>query len=383
VQRHASIALVWLAALALPGCAVDRDLGQQDGGTHPAGWADPESDGFHGDSLEASGYPLADCRGCHGQDYGGGAVAVACTTSGCHARDNGPENCGTCHGDKETGPLPEGSNAHTVHQAYCNSCHQVPARFDTPGHADGTVDLVFSGLAVTGGRTPAWDADARGCTDVYCHQGDSPVWDADVTLDCAGCHDTPAIHARWIRVVDETTCAGCHQGSPATGHLDGQLTLAVSGCTACHGDDGPAPPAALDGSTAPSSPGVGAHQRHLDATLPGRIGRTAECTACHTVPTELFAAGHLDDSAPADVNVDIGNYDPATQSCTAWCHVDGTPVWTDDSGAARACDACHGFPPEKTLSGGPHPVVAGDLAACLSCHTFTPTTHVDGEATFQ
>ncbi len=382
MRRHGSIVLVWLAALAAPACSVDRDRDPQDGDTHPAGWADPESAAFHGGALETSGYPLADCQGCHGADYAGGPVGVACTSSGCHDREDGPENCGTCHGDKETGPLPDG-NAHMVHQAYCNNCHQVPVQFESPGHADGTVDLVFSGLASAGGRNPAWNQEAGSCSDVYCHQGDSPPWEQDVTLDCAGCHDTPTIHARWARVVDETTCASCHAPSPAEGHLNGQLTLSVSGCTACHGDDGPAPPSALDGSTEPSSPGVGAHQRHLDASLPDRIGRTVACTTCHTVPSELLSAGHLDSSSPADVDLDIGGYDPATRSCTTWCHVDGTPVWTDDSGAARACGACHGFPPETTLSGGPHPVVAADPDACLSCHTFTPTTHVDGEATFK
>ena len=54
------------------------------------------------------------------------------------------------------------------------------------------------------------------------------------------------------------------------------------------------------------------------------------------------------------------------------------PVWTDASGAARACDACHGFPPVLTRQGTPHTSAPPALAACLGCHPFSPEAHVDG-----
>ncbi len=374
------IALAGLLTLAVVGCAEERERDPSEG-THAAGWADPASAGFHGDDLQARGYPLAECRGCHGQDYGGGAVDVSCRGAGCHTEEGGPEFCGTCHGGAD-GPMPD-SGRHATHEAFCADCHQVPDRVDSPGHIDGDVDLVFAGLARADGRAPSWDAEARGCSDVYCHQSGAPSWDDATPLDCNGCHDTPAIHGRFARVVAEDTCAGCHQGSPATGHVDGAVQLAVDGCTGCHGSDTPAPPTALDGATAATDLRVGAHRRHLDGSLADRIADPIPCTTCHDVPATLFAAGHLDDAAPADVDVDIGDYDPAAGTCTSWCHGDATPAWNDASGAARQCGACHEFPPTTTSWGGPHPTVAPDVDECRTCHVFDPATHVDGEVSLQ
>ena len=367
-------------AIAPGGCTDERER-EAGSGMHPIGWAEVDSGTFHGDDLRERQYPLAECRACHGEDYAGGPVSVSCTTGGCHEKPGGPEFCGTCHGDAE-GPMPA-NGRHATHAAFCGDCHQVPSQVSAAGHIDGTVDVVLTGLAAAGGRNPTWDEGSRSCSDVHCHQGDSPSWDDATPLSCSGCHDTPAIHARFARVVNRDTCAGCHRGSPATGHLDGVLELDVEGCTGCHGASNPAPPTALDGATDPGDRAVGAHQRHVDASLPDRMGKAVACAACHVVPDELDSPGHLDDSAPAEVDVVVGDYEPVAGTCTVWCHGDASPAWTDDSGAARACGACHGFPPETTFSGGPHPTVAADPDACLSCHDFTPATHVDGEVTLK
>ncbi|HTM20684.1 MAG TPA: hypothetical protein VL172_09260, partial [Kofleriaceae bacterium] len=194
---HAAARIATLA-LALAACTVDRDRPPADLGAHPDGWADAQSPQFHAVALAQifagphDGNPLLECQGCHGADYAGGNVGVACTSSGCHTQEGGPEACTTCHGDGTT-PRPT-TGRHADHQAFCTECHQVPAQFDSPGHADGSVDLVFSGLATVGTNNPAWDAQARACTTDYCHQGDSPSWDSDTQLDCSGCHDTDAIH---------------------------------------------------------------------------------------------------------------------------------------------------------------------------------------------
>jgi predicted CxxxxCH...CXXCH cytochrome family protein len=129
---------------------------------------------------------------------------------------------------------------------------------------------------------------------------------------------------------------------------------------------------------------VGAHQRHIDPLLPGRIGKVVACARCHDVPPDVLSPGHLDTSAPADVDVVLGAYEAATQSCVVDCHFDRDPgpVWTDDSGAARACGACHDFPPVLTRIGTRHPTTPPDQAVCLQCHAFSPATHVDGEVTF-
>jgi hypothetical protein len=165
-------------------------------------------------------------------------------------------------------------------------------------------------------------------------------------------------------------------------HVNGTVDLAATiACDTCHGH-GPlgAPAPALDGSTDPTSRGVGAHQRHLDPSLPDRMGHVVDCATCHPVPASVTTPGHLD-QAPTAVSLPQGGaYDPATGSCVVSCHWNKTPgpVWTDESGDARACDACHGFPPVLMRNGTLHTAAQPVLSACLACHPVSPETHVDG-----
>jgi predicted CxxxxCH...CXXCH cytochrome family protein len=365
--------------LLLVGCEIPRERPAGDG-YHPAGWAQKDSPRFHGTVLRATGDKLGDCQACHGADYKGGAVGVGCTASGCHTR--GVEDCGTCHGGP-AGPRPA-TGAHERHGRFCAECHHVPGAVQ--GHIDGVAEVVFAGLATAGGKSPSWDPAAQTCSQTYCHVDASPVWKKpeDTTTPCDACHgEPPASHARWSFVATPSGCGSCHPVPPDPAHIDGKLDVdPAMRCDACHGK-GPlgAPPPALDGSTSPSARGVGAHRRHLDETLDDRMGRVVPCAACHSVPASIGAAGHLDTSAPADVALaGGGSYDAATLTCVVGCHWDRNPgpVWTDATGAARACDSCHGFPPAFTRKGTPHTPVQPSLAACLACHPFAPATHVDG-----
>jgi predicted CxxxxCH...CXXCH cytochrome family protein len=296
-------------------------------------------------------------------------------------------SCSTCHHSGDDPYPPTG--AHIAHRAYCDACHVVPLRYDAPGHLDrGAQTIVhFAAIAVGGGHSPSWDPAGARCKDTYCHGGrDTPPWTAPMPLACNGCHDAPpASHARFGRI-DVGACASCHPMPPDDHHVDGKVDLLPSvGCATCHGA-GPrgAPPPALDGSSDPTTRGAGAHRRHLDETLVDRIGRVAPCESCHVVPKTPADPGHLG-SPPAKVQLASGgSYDPGSLRCINACHFDRAPGprWTDASGAARACDACHGFPPDRTRAGTPHPSVTSDLATCLTCHVYGPTTHVDGVVDF-
>jgi predicted CxxxxCH...CXXCH cytochrome family protein len=371
-----------LVTVLLSGCTVARDL-SPGAGEHPAGWADPQSPAFHGLWLAANGDQLAPCQLCHGANYEGGAVGVSCTSQGCHTQPGGPDFCGTCHGGP-AGPLPA-TAAHALHAAYCSDCHVVPATVDAPGHITGTAQVTFSGLARADGAMPVWSAPLQQCSNVYCHLSQDPIWQTPpAVVPCDTCHgDPPASHALWSRVATKASCATCHPVPPAATHVDGIVELnAGVACDACHGS-GPlgAPPPGLDGSTDPTSPGVGAHQAHLDPAFPGRMAKVVDCTTCHPVPASITTPGHLDHGAPATVILPQGGaYDPGVQSCTVWCHWNKIPgpVWTDASGDALACDACHGFPPVLMRDGQPHTASQPVLSACLACHIFTPATHVDG-----
>jgi hypothetical protein len=109
------------------------------------------------------------------------------------------------------------------------------------------------------------------------------------------------------------------------------------------------------------------------------MGHVVDCATCHPVPASVTAPGHLD--APTAVSLpQEGTYDAGTRSCNVGCHWSKSPgpAWTDDSGDARACGACHAFPPVLMRNGTLHTVVQPVLSACLACHPFSPATHVDG-----
>ena len=228
---------------------------------------------------------------------------------------------------------------------------------------------------------PSFDDASQTCSAVYCHGGRSTVWESG-KLGCDACHgDPPGSHGQFA--TSATDCTTCH-GSMAT-HVDGKLDLVSVGCAGCHGKgpDG-APPPGLGGSM--TSPAVGAHARHLDPTLPDRMGHVARCDACHTVPTSIDSPGHVDDLAPADVTLRTDeSYDAGERRCVVACHwnKDPGPRWDDTSGLPRACDACHGFPPLKTRTGATHPPAAPSLTVCVTCHVFDPSTHVNGTVDFQ
>ncbi|MCA9550587.1 MAG: CxxxxCH/CxxCH domain-containing protein, partial [Myxococcales bacterium] len=150
--------------------------------------------------------------------------------------------------------------------------------------------------------------------------------------------------------------AGCGEKAPESPR--------EGGCRSCHGDlKSPAPPKALDGSEDPSSPGVGAHRAHLFGI---GLSKPVACTECHIEPETVDAPGHIDTDPPAELTwgplaTALGQapeWDRATLTCVnTYCHgatLSGgnmkTPAWTDTTGDATECGACHGDPPPD-----PHP----------------------------
>lgn len=375
IRSRYAIGLVLAAgATTLVHCEDERGLPDNPTGIHVAGYADPDATTFHGTELREGGFPLDDCRECHGDDLTGSLGITSCTEAGCH--EQGVDACDTCHGFRG-GPLPR-TGAHLAHDVECTTCHVLPNPAFNDLHPNGEAEVQLTGFAAHDDANPMWDAGNQTCSDVYCHGGRNIAWQAvPGSLDCDTCHDAPpAWHAQFS--ASPADCETCH--SP-DGHIDGNFDVEALACDSCHGS-GPlgAPPAGLDGSTEPSSPSVGAHARHLDATLPDRIGAVAECNDCHEVPASLEAEGHIDDSAPADVRLWSGLYDPDTQRCVTGCHYDRDPgpTWTDDSGAARDCGACHDAAPTKKADGSAHAITQPDPDQCLLCHAFSPETHVNG-----
>jgi len=327
-----------------------------------------------------------------------------------------------------------GVGAHDVHLAGgglgapvpCEACHRVPDAAADAGHMDDPLpaEIRFSGLALTGGVKPTigipLDEDGGKapfdpfsvvtCDNLYCHgatlsggQAVAPDWngpekDLARFSACGACHGypPPAPHP------DSSQCSDCHGDVVAADgtvvdpsrHVDGALDVSgAQSCTACHGGGGsPAPPTDLAGNSDPASPGVGAHRAHLEAAH--GLSSVVACEQCHLVPGTVDQAGHLDGDPGAELIfgslASLGGlspaWDPVTGQCAnVYCHgadrpggAEQQPIWTDVDGSARACGACHGYPPPA-----PHP----DSSQCSDCHdTATPEggidkpeQHVDGQ----
>lgn len=213
------------------------------------------------------------------------------------------------------------------------------------------------------------------------------------------------------------TCKTCHGPSYAGGSVVNESCMASAchvdrngaakspeACNTCHGDFrapasdalSAAPPRSIDGSTANTAPGVGAHQKHL-AT--GTLGKSVKCAECHRIPAVWDAPGHIDADVRAEVIFTdtlaglttgdgtlkpVPSYDRSTSSCNnVYCHGNWrirratsayqfaytdsamvgakyAPRWTAGS-AGATCGLCHAIPP------GGHSDYAS--SACGSCHT--------------
>jgi len=345
--------------------------------------------------------------------------------------EGGAKDCDSCHGSGGVAAPPKdlsgntlvtalGVGAHRVHLGggdvsralACSECHAVPAKVEDPGHTDSALpaEVALVGVAQSDNRTPIWDRKAKRCADAWCHSpskpAPSPEWTSDAgRLPCTGCHQTPppAPHPQM------TDCSRCHGAvvndddktiKDRSKHVDGVVDVVVpQGCDGCHGSTtNPAPPSDLAGNTATTSPGVGAHQKHL---LGSGLARKVGCGECHVVPATWDAKGHTDTAGPAELTfggvATTGGAAPVYTTAgtceKSYCHGDAfpggkpsggsltKPKWTQVDGSQAPCGGCHALPPPF-----PHTT----LSDCQMCHknidsSFKfkgPDTHVDGVATF-
>jgi predicted CxxxxCH...CXXCH cytochrome family protein len=387
---------------------------------HTPEWTDPASGGFHAFSANRG---LEGCRSCHGADLAGGTAGVGC--GGCHDRNlpagvaTWSRNCTMCHGgtNDATGAPPKATwgnagdavriGAHGLHVARaidCGTCHVKPDDALSAGHVDGpTATVTFSGLAIAGGLQPVWSRAGATCASTYCHgsftggnAAYAPVWTAPSASACGTCHGLPpgGTHPA------SAACGSCHDGYTATSvnaalHVNGAVDVLSLTCTSCHGDRtraataqnpqlAAAPPLDASGNEATSAPGVGAHQRHLQA---GAAGNAMTCTECHGVPASMTHANGTADVAFGPLATASGALSPAWDGAaltcaSTYCHgsfrggnAANAPVWT--AARASACGTCHGAPPPASTG---HP----QNASCGGCHrgytqvSVNAATHLDG-----
>ncbi len=216
-----------------------------------------------------------------------------------------------------------------------------------------------------------------------------------IAVHAAGWTDTASadFHGKAIEAAgwDMSSCQTCHGPDYSGGTSQVSCETCHSGaggpenCASCHGSAGSnAPPRDLAGNSATSAPGVGAHAKHV---LGGTLGPKVWCYECHTVPTSVSAAGHVDSDLPAEVPMDgplartatgglspIPVHDAGTLTCAnTYCHgnwkfrksdspmkfvyvdsvmtgANASPAWTGGAPEA-ACGTCH-----ARSAGGPRAV---------------------------
>jgi hypothetical protein len=196
----------------------------------------------------------------------------------------------------------------------------------------------------------SFDATTNLCA-VACHDAGGnrprPTWTDVAPVGCNDCHKSPpAGHFAG-------PCTQCHQEANATGtalsggalHLDGRAELGNGNgtCGACHG------------TGSDPWPNTFAHAGHENPTITTPVA----CSDCHPVPETVLSPGHLD----GVVNIEFSGRATERGAQPVWngfsclntaCHGANltdppavVPVWTDPSGAAAACGACHGIPPTQ------------------------------------
>jgi predicted CxxxxCH...CXXCH cytochrome family protein len=385
---------------------VECRLAYFDSPMHGGGVLNPnDKTEFHGTELKRSHWDLEACARCHGADFAGGKASASCLN--CHT--NGPTACQTCH---RSDPV---SGAHLTHSkapvterpSRCNDCHRVPLVWNEPGHlftADGRpverAVVTFGAAASVDGGIPMWDG--VGCSSVACHGGGfddtqarqpRPQWvnPTPATTQCNSCHGTPPSNHG-----PEQRCELCHARVAASGltlidkirHLDGVVDVGNGSgtCAACHADGKTIPFADTEGSTDTSLVTVGAHDSHLHA--PHALSAPMACGECHRIPLQVMDPGHIDNMPPAQVFPSDGQhglawadnttpaFDPATVTCTTYCHGGGeklqrdtsvsisrAPRWTDVGSGAASCARCHGIPPQDNAH-----TAEMTLNGCVECH---------------
>lgn len=295
----------------------------------------------------------ARCSGtyCHGATLSGGA-----TTAPVWTQQGGAQvACGSCHGLPPSDGHEQNPNCYGCHPTVdANRKIIAPAQ-----HIDGFVQAAGKGHPDGYGEGsvhgPDFFATPQVCT--VCH---GATLDGGTAKSCAsaGCHDPG-----W-----KTDCTRCHGGTDTqTG----------------------APPAAVDGATSTSVPGVGRHTSH---TTTGASHAAYECKTCHQVPTDVLSPGHIGPS-PAELTftglAQGSRYDASTHTCSGvYCHGDGrgaggSAVWTGT--LSGGCGACHA---ETPPSGRHRKHVVDKKYSCATCHSCVvnaskqvtdPARHVDGK----
>ncbi len=193
------------------------------------------SGNYHTKYIRQNQYDILSCQSCHGQKYdGAGVKEKSCLT--CHNKQDGPENCGTCHSAVKATAWKGlfGKNNIGVHQSHmnteiaCNSCHIIPVRLLSNGHlgSDNKAEVKFDTITYIA-NNQIYNSNNQTCSNTYCH-GNFKGGNGNVSVTwtdgsgnaakCGSCHGD----------VTKTTLE--EKAFPKTGHPN----IGSMKCNQCH-----------------------------------------------------------------------------------------------------------------------------------------------------
>ncbi len=375
------------------------------------GWDDTLSADFHGAYLKSVGFNAKTCQECHAQNYQGGTSGVSCFkchTQYPHATSWVDTTSANFHG--------LALKAANFNLQLCQPCHAQNFQGGASGVSCYTCHSLYPHLS---GWSQSTSSAFHG-VEIMTNQ-----WNMN---GCKTCHGA---NYSGIATGSNVSCmsSGCHVDA-----LGNQKS--PEACNTCHGTFNAlasniilwAPPRDVSGDTLTTARGVGAHQPHLQATF----GKPLQCQECHTVPAQVYVAGHLDSyPSPAKVlmNDTLANlvsangtfvphpaYNATQLQCNnTFCHgnwqvqkasapsdrqyiytdsmivgANYSPTWTGGVTQA-ACGSCHGLPPKGHLGYGTSEI---PVSSCgnSSCHAgivdangniLDPTKHINGKIDYE
>jgi predicted CxxxxCH...CXXCH cytochrome family protein len=213
-----------------------------DGGVSPQWTREGTSlscQGCHGAPPPAPHPQVKNCALCHPNSTGSDGLSFLDRTLHIDGQIQAgiSSQCNACHGSSTNNAPPRdtwgntattalGVGAHQSHlvghglarQVKCEECHLVPQAPDAGGHLNGSVEVVFSGVAKAYLATPSYTTGT--CANTACHDI------SNITqADGGGTASTPV----WT-IVDgsQRTCTSCHGFPPPLPHEQ------RSDCSTCH-----------------------------------------------------------------------------------------------------------------------------------------------------
>lgn len=303
--------------------------------------------------LSASTYSQT---GTPGNGYG------TCSTASCHDAGRGSAvtpvwgapsipACTSCHA------LIPATGSHVKHvsttlnaKVACSQCHTGTTQGGPAGagHLDGNIDTAAAlGYPQDKGKNIAFAS----CTTTYCHSNVQPddgvgaytsksvAW-GSAALDCSSCHDAqPTTGSHSVHIAKDATCTNCHTAADTATHVNALVNVGGAKVTTAQYSGTPAPGNAYGScSTSTCHSGNG-----LFTPAAAAWGGDLNCAGCHSFPPPTaYHAGITNNCNSCHSDASAGDVNTSTITNPAM-HMNNVV----DGGQ---CDACHGYPPVKSLT---------------------------------